>query len=203
MPKPQSRGRPPFVAGDDIARGAQRRVRVDDPVGQPLEQLGFVGLHAQVMELDLGMCPGQRGRPFERRRRAVLVGEFEDVLTRVGDDRGEDRVNRVAGLDLHSGPKAEDRIQHRTYRVRQRAAVDDRDGRTERSAPPEESSAISLVLDEVDRLLLHRDDMGGPHRLFVRGPWTAGCQQGADVWNELGLHEQVLKRWVSGVRRLR
>ena len=67
----------------------------------------------------------------------------------------------------------------------------------------EESSVIGLVLDEFDRLLLHRDDVGGPHGLFVPGPWTAGRQQGADVCNELGLHEQVLKRWMSGVRGLR
>ena len=111
-------------------------------------------------------------------------------------------MHGFAGVD-DSPPEAEDRIQHGTDRVRQRAPVDDRDRRSDRSAPPEETSTIGLVLDDFDGLLLDGRDVGGPHRLFVAGPWTAGRQERADVWNELGLHEQVLERGVSDVRRLR
>jgi len=45
--------------------------------------------------------------------------------------------------------------------------------------------------------------MCGPDRLLVAGSWTAGRQKGTDVGDELGLHEQVLEGWVSGIGRLR
>ena len=55
--------------------------------------MGLVGLDPEVVELDLGLRPGEGRGPFERGRLAVLVGEVEDLLARLGDDRGEDRVD--------------------------------------------------------------------------------------------------------------
>ena len=45
-----------------------------------LEQVGFVRLDAEVMELDLGLGPGEDGRSLERRRLAIPVGQIEDLL---------------------------------------------------------------------------------------------------------------------------
>ncbi len=73
-------GRSAFVAGQQAGRRPQRRVRVEDPVGQALEEVGLVGLDPQVMELDLGLRPGQGRRPFEGGRLAVLVGQVQDLL---------------------------------------------------------------------------------------------------------------------------
>ena len=69
-----------LVAGQQARRRPQRRVRVEDPVGQALEEVGLVGLDAQVMELDLGLRPGQGRRAFEGGRLAVLVGQVQDLL---------------------------------------------------------------------------------------------------------------------------
>ena len=90
-------GRPALVAGQQARRRPQRRVRVEDPVGQALEEVGLVGLDPQVVELDLGLRPGQGRRPLEGGRLAVLVGQVQDLLARLGDDGREDRVGGRAG----------------------------------------------------------------------------------------------------------
>ena len=68
VPGKQGRGRP------------KRRVRVQDPVGEALEEVGFVGLHAQVVELDLGLRPGERRLRVRTGSLAVLVRQVQDVL---------------------------------------------------------------------------------------------------------------------------
>ncbi len=108
-----------------------------------------------------------------------------------------------AGGEPDPAAEAEDRIQHRADRVRERTPVDDRDRRADRPAPAEEAGAIRLVLDDPAGLLLDRRDVRGPDRLLVPGSRTAGRQQGADIGGELGLHEQVLEGRVSDVGRLR
>ena len=121
--RPQA-GRTQLVAGQQTLRRPQRSVRVEDPVGQPLEEVSFVGLDAQVMQLDLSLRPRQDRRAFERGRLAVFVGQVEDLLSRLGDDRGEDRVRGSAGRERDPAPEAEDRIQHRADRVREWMSVD-------------------------------------------------------------------------------
>ena len=73
-------GCPPLVTGQQARRRPQRRVRVEDPIGEALEQRGLVGLDPQVMELHLGLRPGQGRRTFEGGRFTVLVGQVQDVL---------------------------------------------------------------------------------------------------------------------------
>jgi len=91
------------------------------------KRVGLVGFDPQVMELDLGLRPGQGRRPFEGGRLTVLIGQVQDLLARLGDDRGEDRVGGRAGGEPDPAPKAEDRIQHGADGVRERTPVDDRD----------------------------------------------------------------------------
>ena len=110
--------------------------------------MGLVRLDPEVMELDLGLRPGEGRGPLEGGRLAVLVGQVEDLVARLRDDGGEDRVGGRAGGEPDPAPEAEDRVQHRPDRVRQRAAVDDRDRRADRPAPAEEPGAIRLVLDD-------------------------------------------------------
>ena len=89
--RPETR-RAPLVAGEEAGGRAQRRVRVEDPVGEALEEVGLVGLDAEVVQLDLRLGPRERRRPLERGGVAVLVGEVQDACSRLGDDGGEDRV---------------------------------------------------------------------------------------------------------------
>ncbi len=55
------------------------------------------------------------------------------------------------GASVTRQPEAEDRIQHRADRVRQRAPVDDRDRRADRPAAAEEAGAVRFVLDDARR----------------------------------------------------
>ena len=80
MPWAHRPGAPRSLRASRPGGRPQRRVRVEDPVGQALEEVGLVGLDAQVMELDLGLRPGQGRRPFEGGRLAVLVGQVQDLL---------------------------------------------------------------------------------------------------------------------------
>ena len=196
-------GRSPLVAGQQAGRRPQRRVRVEDPVGQALEEVGLVGLDPEVVELDLGLRPGEGRRPLEGGRLAVLVGQVQDLLARLGDDRREDRVGGRPRGEPDPAAEAEDRVQHRADRVRERTPVDDRDRRADRPTPAEEAGPIGLVLDDPAGLLLDRRDVRGPDRRLVAGSWTAGRQEGADLGDELGLHEQVLEGRVSDIGRLR
>ena len=73
----------PLVAGQQARRRSERRVGVEDPVGQALEEMGLVRLDPEVMELDLGLRPGEGRRPFEGGRLAVLVGQVQDLVARL------------------------------------------------------------------------------------------------------------------------
>ena len=70
-------GCPSFVACHHPRRRPQRWVRVDEPIGEPLEQVRLIGLDAQVMQLDLGLRPGQGQGPVEGGRFAVLVSQVQ------------------------------------------------------------------------------------------------------------------------------
>ena len=175
-----------------------------DPVGEPLEEVRLVGLDAEVMELDLAWV--QAGsRPLEGRRLAVLVGEVEDLLARLGDDRREDRVRRSARGEPDPAAEAEDRIEHRADGVRQRPPVDDRDrrcgptGRGRGSAPGRSRTAIAAR-----RARPRRPRRGRPERRFRRATAADASRAGRRAsGDELGLHEQVLERRVGDVGGLR
>ena len=70
-------GCPSLVACHEPRRRSKRWVRVDDPIGEPLEEVRLIGLDAQVMQLDLGLRPGQGQGPLEGRRFAVLVSQVQ------------------------------------------------------------------------------------------------------------------------------
>ena len=164
--------------------------------------MGFVGLDPQVMELDLGLRPGQGRRPLEGGRVTVLVGQVQDLLAGLGNHRREDRMGGRTRGEPDPAAEAEDRIQHRAHRVRERTSVDDRGRGADRPTPAEEARPVRLVLDDPAGLLLDDGDMGGPDRLLVAGSWSAGRQEGPDLGDELGLHEQVLEGRVRDIGRL-
>ena len=135
MPYGHSPGAPRSVAGEHVRRRPQRRIRVQDPVGEALEEVRLVGVDAEVVELDLGLGPGEDRGPLERGRLAVLVGEVEDLARvtrrrRWRRSRGRSRPVRAArgSRRLKIGSSTA------PTRVRQRASVDDRDRRPDRAA---------------------------------------------------------------------
>ena len=204
MPCGHRPGAPRSFRASRLGRRPQRRIRVEDPVGEALEEVRLVGLDPEVVELDLGLRPGEGRGALEGGRLAVLVGEVEDLARATRRRRWRrSRAPWRPGASVHPAAEAEDRVEHGADRVRQRAPVDHRDGRPDRPAAAEEAGAIRLVLDDAAGLSLDRRDVGGPDRPLVARSRPAGRQQRADLGRELGLHEQVLERRVGDVGRLR
>ena len=80
MPSSPEPGRPALVPCQELGRRPQRRIRVEDPVREALEQVRLVGLDPEVVQLDLGLRPGEGRGALEGGRLAVLVGQVEDLL---------------------------------------------------------------------------------------------------------------------------
>ena len=196
-------GRTALVPGQYARRRPERRIRVQDAVGQPLEEMSLFGVDAEVPKLHLGLRPRQRGGALERCGLAVLVREVEDVVAGVGDDRREDHARCLAGWECDTAPKAEDRVEHRADGVGQGPAIDDRHRRPDRAAAAEEPRPVRLILNVPDRALLHRHHVGRPHLALELRPRATSRHECADLLGELGLDEEVLEGWMGDVRRER
>ena len=77
------------------APGSRRRERrellaaaigVQDRIGQPLEQLRFVGADTEVMQLHLRLRPGERQGTLKHSRVTVLVSEMHHLVARGADN---------------------------------------------------------------------------------------------------------------------
>ncbi len=80
------------------------------------------------------------------------------------------------GASDQSATQAEDRVEHRARRVRERSALLDRDRFPDAASTPEKAGPIGLVLYGPDHLPFRRHDLGRPGRLFPVARATAGDQ---------------------------
>ena len=160
-------------------------------VGETLEEMRFVGTDAEMMELDLGLRPRQGDRAFEGRRVVVLVGQVERFAARRRDQRPERYAHRGARRNPHAAAKTEDRIEHGTDRVGERPAVHHGDRRPDLAPAAEKTRPIGLELHVAHALAFHNGEVRRPDlRLAGRPPPPRG-QKGADIGDELRLHEQL------------
>ena len=167
MPCAQSAGAPRRFRASTSDGRPQRRVGVEDAVGEPLEEVRLVRLDAEVVQLDLGLGPGERRRALEGRRVAVLVGEVERCLARVGDERREDHARRRArGATRTRRRRLKIGSSTAPDRVRQRAAVDDRRPACgwPRPRPRKRARSVSYWM-RPPSARLDRADVRGPDRL--------------------------------------
>src|SRR5512141_2689419 len=65
----------------ELVARAHGGVRIEEAVGQMLEEVGLAPLDPQVVELNLGMGPDMGGGSLEGCRVVVLVGQEKDRLT--------------------------------------------------------------------------------------------------------------------------
>ena len=86
--RPQRR-RSALASAEHFGGGAQRRVGVEDAVGETLEELRFVGPDAEMMELHLRLGPRQGDRALEGGRVMVLVDQVERLVAGRRDQRPE------------------------------------------------------------------------------------------------------------------
>ena len=185
------------------AAGRSVGVRVENPAGQILEQVGLIHANPEMVELDLCPRPGERDRPLERRRVAILVGQGQGGVARRADERGEDEAGALPRHETDPPSEAEDWIEHRAGRVREGPPVDDRHRRTDPATPAEEASAVGLVLSPSPGLAFDNDDVRRPDRRVRRGAAPAGRQQRPEIGDPFRLDEEAGEGLVRGIRRRR
>src|SRR5215208_2112463 len=137
-----------FVLGEAARRRPKGPVRIEDPIGEPLEEVGLVRFDAKVVELDLRLSPGEGGCALERAGLTELVGQIQDVVPGLRDDCRERHAGGRARREPNAAAKAEDRIEYGADRVRKRPTVEDRNRRSDRPAAAEEAGAVCFVLDD-------------------------------------------------------
>src|SRR5258708_38032044 len=114
MPTPRSRA---CAWEDGVGGGPQGRGRIEEVADQTLEQAGLAWIDADVVELDLRLSPGERGRPLKRSCVAMLVDQVEQGLARGRDHGPKSDARGRPGCDLHTPAQGEDRIEHRADRA--------------------------------------------------------------------------------------
>ena len=188
------------IPGDGLAR-PQGRARKEDGRRQPLEQRGVGRRQAQLGPprriargalLEDAVHGLQAAEPGGQRQGLV------PVFRRGGGERQDGGRSR-----LHPDPlaQAEDRVQHRSYGPRKCRATVHRRRVLRGAPPPQEASAVGLVLDVPRRLA--RQDLESPDRLLIVGARPAAAKQGGRRRMVFGLQEELGEGRVRLVRSAR
>ena len=196
-----------LTIGGDLGRGGPLCGAGEDDVRrQALEQVGVLGRPAAVAVLELAVGPGQLEGPGRRVRLVVLVGQGEGLLARDGHRGREGDDGRPSRLQPDPQAQAEDRVEHRAGRARERRAGVE--GRRIGGGPAaaEEAGAVGLVLDLAlergpGRREVHGRDVDGPDRLLVGRSGPAPAEQGVEAGHPLGLQEELPEGRVGQVGR--
>src|SRR4030095_11267637 len=168
-------------------------------MGDPLEEVGFVGADAKMTKLDLGLSPGQRGSPFERRQILVLIGQVDRALASRGDESRKDHSRRGTGRNPNPSSEAQNWIEHRPCGVRERPAVYHGNRIAYFAAPAQEAGPSGLVFKRRQGLTFYDDYVTRPDARLAgrtRAPRSEQCRK---IGNELGLYKKIRKRRVRGV----
>ena len=118
---------------------------------QTLEEVGFVGVNAEMVKLHLRLGPRESDGALEGRRLVVFVGQVERFAARGRDQRPERDPRRGPGRKPDAAAKTEDRIEYGAGSVGQRPAVNHRDRRTDPASASQETRPISLELRAAHR----------------------------------------------------
>ncbi len=129
---------------------------------QTLEEVGFVGVNAEMVKLHLRLGPREGDGALESRRVVVLVGQVERFAARGRDQRPERDPRRGPGRQPDAAAKTEDRIEHGAGRVGERSAVNDRDRRADAASASQETRPISLELWAAHDLAFDDGDVRRP-----------------------------------------
>ena len=89
-----------------VGRRPQRRIGVEHVIGETLEEMRFVGVDAEVMELHLRLGPGERDRALEGGGVVMLVDQIERLARESA--RPASRTRRVPWPLAEAGRGGED-----------------------------------------------------------------------------------------------
>ncbi len=187
-PKDRGTGSIPL---EDFRGRPQRRVGIEHPIGETLEQMRLVGRNAEMSELHLGLRPRARDCALVSGCVEMLVDQVEHFAARRRNQRPKRDAHRGLGRDPHATAKAEDRIQYGAHCAGERLAFRYADWRPDPAAPSDETRSVGLILRIAHGVALNDREMGSPDFRFARRPPAPGGQEGADIGHEFRLHEQL------------
>src|SRR5688572_17672840 len=96
---------------------AQRRIRIDDARSQPLEEVGFFRVNAEMAHLDLRFGPRQLQLSFENIRVVILVGQRHCLFARISNESAEGTADRLVWRNSYTPAQAEHGIKHSACRI--------------------------------------------------------------------------------------
>lgn len=76
-------------------------------IGKPLEQMRIVRVDAEMVQLHLGLRPGERLRSVKRHRLMMLVDEIEHLIAGGSGQRPERDARRRSARNPHMLAQAE------------------------------------------------------------------------------------------------
>ncbi len=161
--------------------------------------MGFLGTDTEVVQLNVGLRPGQCERAVERRRVAVPVGQIQHLDARRRDHRPERHARGRARWDSQSAAEAEHRVQHGADGAGQRLAVHHGERGPDPAAASEEARAVGLELWSTHGLAFDHGEVRCPGFGFFGRPTATGGEEGGGARQVRRLHEQLGERGMCGV----
>ena len=146
----------------DDARGAaaQAGIGTQQEPGQRLQIGGFGIGDAEVAQLHLRLCPGQRYGTAKGGWVAVAVDHVEKRGRAVGDHRPKGHAHPSARRHHHAAADGEDRVEHCACGARQGCIG--HGGAGQCLPPPDEAGAVGFHLHRRGLFAFDNGDMGGP-----------------------------------------
>ena len=187
---------------DGVRGRPQCRSRVDEVSGETLEQACLARIDAEMVELHLGLGPGERCRPFEGSGVAMLVDEVKQRFPRGCNQGPKGDLDDRTGCDSHAPAQGEDRVKHGTHRVRERPTVDHCNRRSDAAAAVDEPGPIGFHLRLSHGAAVVDSEVSSPDFRLSRRTPSPRRQNGADFGQILSLDEQLGKgrmRHVGGL----
>ena len=157
--------------------------------------MGFVEVDAQMMELHLGLRPGQRQRALKVVASAILVGKFEHLLAAWRPPWWKKQcapwcraecARCAAGST--TGSSTEPTV------LESGRAVDNRNGIAHFVAASDEPRAVRFVLQVADGFAFDGDHVRGPNGVSSSDCLRRVASSAPDLGDKFGLHEQIGKR---------
>ncbi len=186
------------VAREHRAGRTQRSVGPQGVRGEAFMEPRLIGRDPEMTQPHRGLAPGERDRALRSGRVVVLFGQRDRSCARGGGAGRERQSYATLRCDAHAAAQAQHRVEHRSVRARERAAVE-RTGVLRCAAPAHEAHAVGFPFDRAVHAVLGADHVHRPGRKLVGGARPPAAQQCRAFRKVFGLEEQLEERRVREI----
>ncbi|MNF43877.1 hypothetical protein D3C84_249780 [compost metagenome] len=180
--------------------GAESGIPIEQGGGQPLEVGPVGGLDVEMVQLHLGLGPGQRLGPLEGVAVVVLVDEIEQCRPRGGHQGPEGDMGAAARQDMDPLAQGEDGVEHCARGVGEGDMALQGVGGGQGAPLADEAGTVGFILQGPGQMVLDDDEVGGPHLLLLGGSGPPGGNQGPQLGQVFGDHKELAESRVGAIR---